>query len=76
MEKIEHIQSLYIQYAEHEPIDDPVFWEHYKQLQKSVACLPTQMREEILCAAERLAAYQEQKAFQAGALSLAPTEKR
>ena len=71
--QVEHISDFdtlvtesYNNYAEGDLIDDPALWDHYNNLKICVQTLPSPIRDEILSAAGKLAAYQEHRAFQAG----------
>ena len=54
--------ELYNYYGEIGLIDDPKLWEYYQALRNALLL----DREQILSAAEALAAYQEQRAFREG----------
>ena len=54
--------DLYNYYGENGVIDDPKLWEHYEALRNALLL----DRDQILSAAEALAAYQEQRAFREG----------
>ena len=53
-------------YAEGDLIADPAFWAYFEELKRCVKSLPAVLRDEILSAAGKMAAYQEERAFRAG----------